>query len=96
MSLTMSRKMHPWIHTVGMRIFDGQSTIPIDISLHCEKGKKKDFGLTAKQRKKRFSKKRKKENPNFMRINGFQASSCCRNAKTSMSSQEFACQVCPL
>ena len=48
--------------------FDGKSTIPIDMSLHCEKGKKKDFGLTAKQRKNRFSKKRKKEDPNFMRF----------------------------
>ena len=38
------------------------------MSLHCEKGKKKDFGLTAKQRKNRFSKKRKKEDPNFMRF----------------------------
>lgn len=48
--------------------FDGKSTIPIDMSLHCEKGKKKDYGLTAKQRKHRFSKKRKKEDPNSTRL----------------------------
>lgn len=48
--------------------FDGKSTLPIDMSLHCEKGKDKDFGLTAKQRKNRYSKKRKEENPNSIRF----------------------------
>ena len=48
--------------------FDGKSTIPIDMSLHCEKGKKKDFGLTPKQRKNRFKKKRKADNPNAIRV----------------------------
>ena len=48
--------------------FDGKSTIPIDMSLHCEKGKKKDFGLTPKQRKNRFSKKRKEGNPDSIRF----------------------------
>ena len=48
--------------------FDGKSTIPIDMSLHCEKGKKKDFGLTAKQRKNRFTKKRKEGNPDSIRF----------------------------
>lgn len=38
------------------------------MSLHCEKGKKKDFGLTAKQRKNRFSKKRKAGNPDAIRL----------------------------
>lgn len=53
---------------MGMALFDGKSTIPIDMSLHCEKGKKKDFGLTAKQRKNRFSKKRRKTDPDFIRF----------------------------
>ena len=48
--------------------FDGKSTIPIDMSLHCEKDKKKDFGLTAKQRKNRFTKKRKEEDPDSIRL----------------------------
>lgn len=48
--------------------FDGKSTIPIDLSLHCEKGKKKDFGLTAKQRKNRFSKHRKEVDPDSIRF----------------------------
>lgn len=48
--------------------FDGKSTIPIDMSLHCEKGKKKNFGLTPKQRKNRFSKKRKEGNPDSIRF----------------------------
>jgi hypothetical protein len=47
--------------------FDGKSTIPIDFSLHCEKGKSNDYGLTAKQRKNRFTKKRSKQNPNEQR-----------------------------
>ena len=38
------------------------------MSLHCEKGKKKDFGLTAKQRMNRFTKKRKEENPDSIRF----------------------------
>ena len=48
--------------------FDGKSTIPIDMSLHCEKGKKMNFGLSAKQRKGRFTKKRKAEDPDFIRL----------------------------
>lgn len=48
--------------------FDGKSTIPIDMSLHCEKGKEKDFGLTPKQRKRRFAKRRKADAPNAMRL----------------------------
>lgn len=48
--------------------FDGKSTIPIDFSLHCEKGKRNDFGLTSQQRRQRFSKKRKAENPNAVRL----------------------------
>ncbi len=47
--------------------FDGKSTIPVDFSLHSEKGKKEDYGLTSKQRKKRFSKKRNSECPSFKR-----------------------------
>ena len=79
--------------------FDGKSTIPIDMSLHCEKGKKKDYGLTAKQRKHRFSKKTQERRPQLhkiQRINAVEASCCRGNAKARMGSQEFACQVCAL
>ena len=38
---------------------DGKSFIPIDFSLHNEKGKKKNFGLISKQRKEQYLKKRK-------------------------------------
>ena len=58
------------------------------MSLHCEKGKKKDFGLTAKQRKNRFSKKRKKEDPNFMRF------SKKNKATGGMSLLDTACPYC--
>lgn len=37
---------------------DGKSYIPIDFSLHNEKGKKKNFGLTCAQRKEQYLKKR--------------------------------------
>ncbi len=37
---------------------DGKSCYPIDFSLHREKGKKKDYGLTLKQRKEQFKEKR--------------------------------------
>jgi hypothetical protein len=47
--------------------FDGKSTLPIDFSLHCEKGKNGDYGLSSKQRKARFSKKRDKTCPNYTR-----------------------------
>ena len=47
--------------------FDGKSTLPIDFSIHCERGKKGDYGLTSKQRKKRFSKKRDSSCPDYER-----------------------------
>ena len=47
--------------------FDGKSTLPIDFSIHSEKGKDGDYGLTDKQRRKRFSKKRDTTCPDFQR-----------------------------
>ncbi len=37
---------------------DGKSTLPVDFTIHSEKGRDKTYGLTAKQRKARFQKKR--------------------------------------
>ncbi|MBT3207393.1 MAG: transposase [Bacteroidetes bacterium] len=37
---------------------DGKSFIPLDFSLHNEKGKKKNYGLTSKQRKEQYKKDR--------------------------------------
>lgn len=37
---------------------DGKSTIPVDFSVHSEKGKDNTYGLTDKQRKARYSKER--------------------------------------
>jgi len=48
--------------------FDGKSTIPFDFSIHREKGKKKNYGLSEKDRRKQFSKKRRKENPDKVRM----------------------------
>lgn len=47
--------------------FDGKTTLPIDFSLHSEKGKEGDYGLTDKQRKARYSKKRDRMQPDYER-----------------------------
>lgn len=47
--------------------FDGKSTLPFDFSLHEERGDDGKCGLTDKQRKGRFHKKRSKDNPDYER-----------------------------
>ncbi len=49
--------------------WDGKSFFSLDFSLHKEKGKnkKKAYGLTAKQRKKQFSKQREKNSNGYVR-----------------------------
>ena len=44
-----------------LALSDGKSCYPIDFSLHREKGKNKDYGLTSKQRKEQFKEKRNAE-----------------------------------
>jgi hypothetical protein len=51
------------IHVLGFKLqlvvyFDGVTPIPVDFSIHCEWGKKKDCGLTKKDREARFTKDR--------------------------------------
>ncbi len=58
-------------HVIGKHVFahkllalgysDGKSFIPLDFSLHNEKGKNKNYGLTKKQRKRQYKKKRNNE-----------------------------------
>ena len=50
-----------------LALSDGRSCYPIDFSLHREKGKKKDYGLTLKQRKEQFKEKRNAKNPDYAR-----------------------------
>ncbi len=50
-----------------LAFFDGKSTLPIDFSVHCERGRRNDYGLTAKQRRGRFSKKRAVSCPGYER-----------------------------
>lgn len=47
--------------------FDGRTTIPVDFSLHREKGKKKNYGLSDEEREGQFSKKRDYKNPDHAR-----------------------------
>lgn len=52
-------KNYPFAYKVlSLGYSDGKSFIPLDFSLHNEKGRKKNFGLTRKQRKEQFSKNR--------------------------------------
>ena len=48
--------------------FDGKSTLPIDFSLHREKGRKGDYGLKASDRRKQFCKCRDKDAPDCRRL----------------------------
>lgn len=51
-----------------MCFFDGRSTLPVDFSIHREKGKKEDCGLTKKQLKAQYTKKREKGDPDYIRL----------------------------
>ncbi len=52
-------KTYPFAYkALALGYSDGKSFIPLDFSLHNEKGKKKNFGLTPKQRKEQYCKKR--------------------------------------
>jgi hypothetical protein len=50
---------------LALAYWDGKSLVPLDFSLHCEKGKnqKRPYGLTRTQLKKRFSKERDHKSP---------------------------------
>lgn len=50
-----------------LALSDGASTLPVDFSLHREKGKNKDFGLTKGERKKQFHFKRQGSHPDYIR-----------------------------
>ena len=47
--------------------FDGRTTIPVDFSLHREKGKEKNYGLSDEERERQFSKSRDENNPDHVR-----------------------------
>ena len=47
--------------------FDGRTTIPVDFSLHREKGKESNYGLSGDEREGQFSKKRDEKNPDHAR-----------------------------
>ena len=47
--------------------FDGRTTIPVDFSLHREKGREKNYGLSDEERESQFSKSRDENNPDHVR-----------------------------
>jgi hypothetical protein len=51
-----------------LAFWDGKSLISIDSSFHREKGKKGNYGLTPKESKALFSKKRDKKSPAYKRV----------------------------
>ena len=51
-----------------LSFWDGKSFISLDFSLHREKGKKGNYGLTSKELKSRFSKKRDNKSPAYKRV----------------------------
>lgn len=48
--------------------FDGRTTLPVDFSLHREKGTEKNFGLSEEERKQQYSKKRDSQKPDYQRF----------------------------
>ena len=51
-----------------LAFFDGRSTIAADFSVHREKGKDRDYGLTREQRGDQYSKKRPEDSPAHERL----------------------------
>lgn len=51
-----------------LAVSDGISTLPVDFSLHREKGSKDSYGLTDKQRKKQYTSKHSASNPDSVRV----------------------------
>lgn len=49
-------------------VSDGVTTIPVDFSIHREKGEKGDYGLTQKERRKQLHKKREAASPAAKRL----------------------------
>ena len=57
----------PGYKLLTLSFFDGKSCIPLDCSLHAEKGRKGDYSLSAKERKVLFRKKRDADSPGYKR-----------------------------
>lgn len=51
-----------------LAFFDGRSTIPVDFSLHREKGEEKNYGLSEEERGGQYKKKRESSTPNHKRF----------------------------
>ena len=51
-----------------LAFFDGRSTIPVDFSLHREKGEEKNYGLSEEERGGQHKKKRESSTPNHKRF----------------------------
>jgi hypothetical protein len=63
----VSGKCKPGFKLLLLAFFDGKSTIGCDFTLHREKGKQKNFGLSEQDRRRQYHKKRAKETPAYRR-----------------------------
>ena len=62
-------KQHPFgFKLLLLSLWDGKSLVSVDFSLHREKGKKGTYGLSAKQKKAQFSKRREDGTPSAKRV----------------------------
>lgn len=57
----------PGFKLLTLSFFDGKSCIPLDCSLHAEKGRRGDYSLSARERKGLFRKKRDADTPGYKR-----------------------------
>ena len=57
----------PGYKLLTLSFFDGKSCIPLDCSIHAEKGRKGDYSLSAKERRGLFRKKRDADSPDYKR-----------------------------
>ncbi len=64
----VSKRFHLGFKMLLLSYWDGKSLISVDFSLHREKGRKGNYGLTKKEKKGQFSKKRDQKSPSISRI----------------------------
>jgi hypothetical protein len=63
----VKHKCVPGFKELILAYFDGRTTIPVDFSLHREKGREKNYGLSDEERESQFSKSRDENNPDHVR-----------------------------
>jgi hypothetical protein len=78
--------------------FDGRTTIPVDFSLHREKGKEKNCGLSDEEREGQFSKQRDENNPDHVRYKelDMKKTDCGSGDDAACLESRTPCRICSL